>query len=114
MAEPRLKPHPPEEEDSPVRPARRRRRPMNATITLRVPKWKILMVLLGLLVGAVVAGGVVWWVVDRRPPTQTAGKKETAPPPAFLLKKPPGNISKKAKMPRMLMNKSPFSTKPSS
>ncbi len=62
MAEPRLKPHPPEEDEAPVRPAPQAA-PPDETITLRVPKWKVLMVLLGFLVGATLAGGVVWWLV---------------------------------------------------
>jgi len=84
VAEPRLKPHPPEEEEAPKRPAPHAAPPdADATITLKVSKWKILTVLLGLVVGAIVAGGVVWWVVDRRPPTQTTGTKETAPSPGI-------------------------------
>ena len=76
VAEPRLKPHPPEEEEAPVHPAPPVA-PPDETITLRVPKWKVLMVLLGFLVGAALAGGVVWWLVDKRPATQTADEKET-------------------------------------
>ena len=82
VADPHLKPNPPKEEEAPVRPAPQVAPPdETTTITLRVPKWKILTVLLSLVIGAVVAGGVVWWVIERRPPAQTAGNKDTAPPP---------------------------------
>ncbi len=80
VVEPHLKPHPQGEELVPVRPAPQVT-PVDqtTTITVRVPKWKMLAVLLGLVIGAIVAGGVVWWVVDKRPPTQ-ADTKETALP----------------------------------
>ncbi|MGO8763339.1 MAG: tetratricopeptide repeat protein [Desulfobaccales bacterium] len=91
VAEPRLKPHPPEAEEeapeeppAPKRPAPHAAPPeADATITLKVPKWKIVTLVLGLVIGAIVAGGVVWWTVGRRLPTQVAGAKETAPPPGI-------------------------------
>ena len=81
LAEPHLKPDPQEEEVVRVRPAP----PVapsdeTTTITVRVPKWKIIAVLSGLVIGALLAGVVVWWVVDKRPPAQTAGPKEIALP----------------------------------
>ncbi len=81
VVEPHLKSPPPEEEEVPVRP-RPRVAPADETaaITVRVPKWKILAVLLGLVIGATVAGGVVWMAVERRPSSRTEGAKETAPP----------------------------------
>jgi tetratricopeptide (TPR) repeat protein len=80
VAEPRLKPPPPDSEEAPVRPAPSVAPPVEtATLTLKLPKWKTLMILLGFLVGAILAGGVVWWLVDKRPPTQTAEKGATAP-----------------------------------
>ena len=66
VAEPRLKPLPPEEAGAPVRPAPQAA-PLEETITLRVPKWKVLLVLLGFLGGALLAGGVVWYAVYRPP-----------------------------------------------
>ncbi len=81
VVDPHLKPQPHGEEVVPVRPVPQPApAPEPATITVRVPKWKILAVLLGLVIGALVAGGVVWWVGDKRPPTQTEGTKETALP----------------------------------
>jgi tetratricopeptide (TPR) repeat protein len=81
VVEPHLKSQPPEEEEVPVRPAPRvAPADETTTITVRVPKWKILAVLAGLVIGATVAGVVVWWVVDKRPPSQTAGPKETGLP----------------------------------
>jgi tetratricopeptide (TPR) repeat protein len=79
VAAPRLKSPPPAEEEAPaskVQPVA----PPEGTITLRVPKWKVLLVVLGFLVGAGLAGGVVWYVVDKRPATQTAGEKKVVPP----------------------------------
>jgi len=49
LPEPQLKPPPPEEEAAPVHPVQPVA-PPDETITLRVPKWKVLMVLLGFLV----------------------------------------------------------------
>ena len=66
LVEPHLKPHPPEEEDEvscarpPTAPPAA---PSDETITVRVPKWKTILVLLGFLFGALLAGGVVWWLV---------------------------------------------------
>jgi tetratricopeptide (TPR) repeat protein len=80
--EPRLKPPPPQEEATaaaPVHPAPPVAAPGETTLTLRVPKWKTLLVLLGFL-GVILAGGVVWWVVAQR---QTPEKKLTAPTPAI-------------------------------
>ena len=54
--------------------------PPDETITLRVPKWKVLLVVLGLLVGAALAGGVVWWLVHKGPATQTTAEKKLVPP----------------------------------
>jgi Tfp pilus assembly protein PilF len=71
VPEPRLKPHPPEEAEVPVRPAPRAASPAarsEETITLRVPKWKVLLVMLGFLGGALLAGVVVWWVVYKPGP----------------------------------------------
>ena len=84
VPEPRLKAPPPAAEDAPVRPAPKvALADENTTITLRVPTWKVLMVLLGLVVGAIVAGSVVWWVVGKQPSTQMVEKKETTPPPGI-------------------------------
>jgi tetratricopeptide (TPR) repeat protein len=84
VAELRLKAHPPEEEKPPVRPSTPEVSSGEiATLTLKVSKWKVLMVLVGLVAGAIVAGGVVWWLVDKRAPTQTAGKKEVVPAPGI-------------------------------
>ena len=79
VGEPRLKPQP--SEAPAVVSAARPEAPSDetATLTLKVPKWKILTVLLGLVVGALVAGVAVWRLLDKRPPTQTAGQKEVAP-----------------------------------
>ncbi|MDO9070199.1 MAG: TIR domain-containing protein, partial [Deltaproteobacteria bacterium] len=78
VAEPRLKLHPPEEEAAPVRPVQPVA-PPDETITLRVPKWKALMVLLGFLVVATLGGGVVWWLVYQGPATQTTAEKKLVP-----------------------------------
>ena len=80
VGEPRLKPQPSEAEEVPVRPARPEApSDETATLTLKVPNWKILAILLGLVVGALVAGVAAWRLLDKRPPTQTAGQKEIAP-----------------------------------
>jgi hypothetical protein len=79
-AAPRLKPPPPEEDEAPARPAPPVAHP-DKTITLRVPKRKVLMVLLGFLVVATLGGGVVWWLVYKGPATQTTAEKKLVPPP---------------------------------
>ena len=74
VVDPHLKPQPHGEEVVPVRPVPQPAPAAEpATITVRVPKWKILAVLYGLVIGALVAGGVVWWVVERRPSSQDGG-----------------------------------------
>jgi len=80
--ESRLKPPPPPEEAAagPVHQAAPVMTPAPTTVTLRVPTWKTLLVLLGFLVGAILAGGVVWYLVAQRQASQTAEKKETGPP----------------------------------
>ncbi len=78
VVEPHLKPEPPEEREVPVRPAPQAA-PAEETITLKVPIWKVLLVLLGFLAGAALAGGAVWWAVYK-PPAQTTEQKETALP----------------------------------
>ena len=88
VTEPRLKSPPPEEDEAPVRPAPRAALDAETTtITLKVPKWKILTVLLGLVIGAILAGGVVWWV------THTPGPVIVKPGPPAL---PPGVTAEQA------------------
>jgi tetratricopeptide (TPR) repeat protein len=77
-AAPRLKPHPPKEDEAPVQPAAPVA-PPDKTITVRVPTWKVLAVGLGLVVGAALAGGAVWWSVYKGPSAQTAEKKLVPP-----------------------------------
>jgi len=74
---PKLKPPAPEEDEAPAHPA-----PPAApvehpekTITLKVPTWKVLVIVLGVIIGAALAGGVVWWVANRGPATQTTAEK---------------------------------------
>jgi tetratricopeptide (TPR) repeat protein len=81
VAESRLKAHPPEKEDEVVVHPASEVLSSEESITLRVPKWKTILVLLGFLFGAILAGGVVWWLVAPRPPTKTVEKKETTLPP---------------------------------
>jgi tetratricopeptide (TPR) repeat protein len=79
---PKLKPQPPEEE-APVRPAP----PVapvahhDKTITLKVPTWKVLVIVLGVLVGVSLAGGVVWLLVHKGPATQTTPENKPVLPP---------------------------------
>jgi tetratricopeptide (TPR) repeat protein len=81
VVDPHLKPQSHGEEVVPVRPVPQAAPAAEtATITVRVPKWKILAVLSGLVIGALVAGSVVWWVRDKGPPTPREGTKETALP----------------------------------
>ena len=78
---PRLTPHLPEGDAAPVHPAQSVAPPDEpTTLTLKIPKWKISKVLIGLVVGAILAGGAVWWLVDKRPPTQVTEPKKLAPP----------------------------------
>jgi tetratricopeptide (TPR) repeat protein len=67
VAAPKLKPPPPEEDDDvPVHPAPRAElADETTTITLKVPKGKILKVVLGLVAGAILAGVVVWLVIPK-------------------------------------------------
>ncbi|MDP2045754.1 MAG: toll/interleukin-1 receptor domain-containing protein, partial [Deltaproteobacteria bacterium] len=85
-AAPKLKAPPPEEDEAPAHPA-----PPKApvapvahhdkTITLKVPTWKVLVIVLGVLVGVSLAGGAVWWFVHKGPATQmTAENKPVLPP----------------------------------
>ena len=77
VVEPHLKSHPHGEEVVPVRPVPQAAPAAEtATITVRVPKGKMLAVLLGLVVAALVAVGVIWWVGERRS-TQPAVAKVT-------------------------------------
>jgi len=84
VAAPRL-PHPPEEKAAPVylgpTPVAPPVEPPEETITLKVPKWKVLLVLLGVVVGGILAGSVVWWVTHKQPTISTEGKGTTAPTP---------------------------------
>jgi tetratricopeptide (TPR) repeat protein len=80
VAGPRLKVPSPEEEQKLVRPATPEASPGEiATVTLKVSKWKVLMVLVGLVAGAIVVGGVVWWVTHKQPPISADGKGATSP-----------------------------------
>jgi tetratricopeptide (TPR) repeat protein len=81
VVEPHLKPRPQGEEGVPVHPAPQAApADETSTITVKVPKRKILAVISGLVIGGLVAGAVVWWVVDKRQETKTLATKETVPP----------------------------------
>ena len=81
VTEPHLKAEPPvEPEEVPVHHASEVLS-SEETITLRVPKWKTLLVLLGFLVGAGLAGGGVWWLVAQRPAPPVVDPKTTELPP---------------------------------
>jgi len=82
-AAPHLKPPRPPGEEAPVHPAPPAApavAPPENTITLKVPRWKVLLVVLGVLVGVTVAGGVAWWLVHKGPATQTTVDNKPALP----------------------------------
>jgi tetratricopeptide (TPR) repeat protein len=78
VTEPRLKPDLPEERAALGLEPQVARGREPATITLKLPAWKILIVVLAFVAGALVAGGVVWWAVYRQPPTPSGEKGLTA------------------------------------
>jgi tetratricopeptide (TPR) repeat protein len=78
VTEPQLKPGRPAEGAALGPEPQVARRGEPTTITLKLPTWKILIVVLAFVAGALVAGGAVWWAIYRPLPTQTVEKGLTA------------------------------------
>jgi tetratricopeptide (TPR) repeat protein len=99
-AAPRLKPSPPEEDEAPVRPTppTELASPLEQTITLKIPTWKVLVFGLGLLLGVALAGGVVWWVTHKGPADPLKTENKLVLPPGVSAEEAANEYFQKSKI----------------